>query len=135
MNVWMLKVCCIKRVNMGLKKINLFRYTFLIFITTSLIYIFFKPKLRDHCATTQQLGDQLFESEDRLFSYRPPLMLPLTAKYHSQRLEWCRKQQVYEAEWLNVILSKKLWFCMAWRVIKPCRRGEQIMTCSCPEYD
>lgn len=83
--------------------------------------------LRDRFATTRQIADQWFREEGRpvtmrtlyrrirafgLFSYRPRLVLPLTADHCRQRLNWCRERNHWEAEWHNVVFSDESRFCL-----------------------
>jgi hypothetical protein len=47
-----------------------------------------------------------------LLSYRPRLVLPLTAGHRRQRLEWCRERQQWREEWYNMVFSDESRFCL-----------------------
>jgi hypothetical protein len=47
-----------------------------------------------------------------LLSYRPRLVLPLTAGHRRQRWEWCRERQQWREEWHNMVFSDESRFCL-----------------------
>ena len=47
-----------------------------------------------------------------LHSYRPHLVLPLTAEHRRQRLEWCRERLQWDQEWNSVVFSDESRFCL-----------------------
>lgn len=47
-----------------------------------------------------------------LRSYRPHLVLPLTAEHRRQRLEWCRERLNWDLEWNTVVFSDESRFCL-----------------------
>jgi transposase len=77
--------------------------------------------VRDRFSTTRSIADQWFGEEGRrvstrtiyrrirsfrLMSYRPYFVLPLTAAYKRQRLEWCQERLQWDEEWHQYIPLK-----------------------------
>lgn len=63
-----------------------------------------------------------------LQSYRPHLVLPLTAQHRQQRLEWCRLRMHWIVEWYKVVFSDESRFCLGMhdgRMRVRRRRGER----------
>lgn len=83
--------------------------------------------VRDRFSTTRSIADQWFGEEGRrvttrtiymrirsfgLMSYRPHLVLPLTAAHKRQRLVWCRERLQWDEEWHQVVFSDESRFCL-----------------------
>lgn len=99
--------------------------------------------LRDRFSTTRSIADQWLGEEGRpiglrtvyrrirtfgLLSYRPHLVLPLTALHHQQRLDWCTERLQWNLEWHRVVFSDESRFCLGMhdgRMRVRRRRGER----------
>lgn len=83
--------------------------------------------LRDRNSTTRLIANQWIAEEGRLvsirtvyrrirsfglISYRPLLVLPLTAEHRRQRLEWCRERLQWNIQWQAVVFSDESRFCL-----------------------
>lgn len=99
--------------------------------------------LRDRLSSTRTIAGQWFADVGRpismrsvytrirsfgLRSYRPHLVLPLTAEHRRQRLLWCRERQNWDAEWNSLIFSDESRFTLGMhdgRMMVRRRRGER----------
>lgn len=99
--------------------------------------------LRDRFSSTRSIADVWLGNQGRpvtirtvyrrirgfgLKSYRPHLVLPLTAQHRQQRLEWCRLRMHWIVEWHKVVFSDESRFCLGMhdgRMRVRRRRGER----------